>query len=300
MASRQTCAVYTVSPPLDEPRRSRLAFGGDLLVFKGVESLKRLSRLAEAMISESGWSEPDRDPTDASAAHLRDVIAGVQSRFGGDPGIRQAAVEALEEVGVDVRKAYWDWLYFRVQTPVSGSSSVGTLGIHRDTWSSNVYAQTNWWTPIRPIDRERTIAFYPQYWSKPLRNTSAQWDLEDIRARRRSGEELEGVPLVPVPREDPDGPELRIVVEPGDILCFSGAHVHASVPNTTGETRFSLEVRTVHEIDLLEDDGAPNIDGDAPRRPLEWFKGILSGTSLADLEDRAGRGGATDDRRREG
>jgi hypothetical protein len=292
MESGRTCAVHTIAPPLDERGRSRLVFGGDLLVFKGVESLKRLASLAAAMISESGWSEPDLDRTDANNADLRDAIADLQSRFGKDPEIRQAAVQALEDVGVDVRKAYWDWLYFRVQTPVSGPSSVGTLGIHRDTWSSNVYAQTNWWTPIRPIDRERTIAFYPQYWSKALRNTSADWDLEDIRARRRSGEEPEGVPLVPVPTEDPEGPELRIVVEPGDVLCFSGAHVHASVPNTTGETRFSLEVRTVHEIDLLEGDGAPNIDGDAPRRPLEWFKGILSGTSLADVEDRTRRGGA--------
>ena len=64
---------------------------------------------------------------------------------------------------------------------------VGRIGFHRDTWSSNVPQQTNWWTTIYPLASERTLAFYPEYWSRPLANTSADWDLDEIRARRRAG-----------------------------------------------------------------------------------------------------------------
>jgi len=48
--------------------------------------------------------------------------------------------------------------------------------------------------------------------------------------------------LVPEPSEPVDtASELRLVIEPGDLLCFSGAHVHAGVPNSAGVVRFSGE-----------------------------------------------------------
>ena len=59
-----------------------------------------------------------------------------------------------------------------------------------------------------------------------------------------------------------------MVVEPGDLLCFSGAHLHASVPNTSAEARVSVELRTVNRDDLEEGRGAPDLDGRAPVTPL--------------------------------
>ena len=75
--------------------------------------------------------------------------------------------------------------------------------------------------------------------------------------------------------------ELRPVIEPGDLLCFSGAHLHASVPNSTGVARFSVEVRTVDARDAAEDGrGAPNVDGEAPRVAKDWFRHVVDGTPL--------------------
>jgi hypothetical protein len=86
---------------------------------------------------------------------------------------------------------------------------------------------------------------------------------------------------VPEPTERVDrSAELRIVIEPRDLLCFSGAHLHASVPNTSGQTRFSVEVRTVLLDDIVAGRGAPNLDGRAPRVPLEWFRRIPDGALL--------------------
>ena len=55
----------------------------------------------------------------------------------------------------------------------------------------------------------------------------------------------------------------------------------ASVPDFTGITRFSTEVRTVNIEDLRASRGAPNVDGAAPRQPLGWFHSLADGTSLA-------------------
>jgi hypothetical protein len=215
-----------------------------------------------------------------------DAIAELQRQVRGDAQVRRLLGTALEEVGVDPERTYWDSIHLRVVPPARGERQVGRIGFHRDTWSSNLLQQTNWWMTIRPLASERTIAFYPRYWSRPIENTSASWDLDEIRERRRNGERDEDIPIVPEPTEPVDTEsELRVVIEPGDLLCFSGAHLHASVPNVTAETRCSVELRTVHVDDIARDRGAPDLDGRAPLVPLEWFRSMVDGTPLREEEE---------------
>ncbi len=47
--------------------------------------------------------------------------------------------------------------------------------------------------------------------------------------------------------------------------------MHSTVPNTSGETRFSIDFRTVHIDDVISKGGAPNIDS------------ACTGTSLGDF-----------------
>ena len=81
--------------------------------------------------------------------------------------------------------------------------------------------------------------------------------------------------------------ELRVVVEPGDLLCFSGAHLHASVPNATGVARFSVEARTVD----AEDVGAGAGSAQRRRRSPARRPGLVSqgGTRYAAASGRATR-----------
>ena len=220
---------------------------------------------------------------DASAAPDVAAIDELQRRVRSDPHVKRLFRAALEHVGLDPARGYWDSIALRVVLPVEGDAErqIGRLGLHRDTWSSNVPQQTNWWTTIRPLTAERTIALYPGYWSRPIANTSADWDLDAIRERRRKGERDEDLPIVPEPTEPVDeNSELRIVIEPGDLLCFSGAHLHASVPNVSGEARFSVELRTVNIDDFRRNLGAPALDGRASKTPLEWFRSMTDDSPL--------------------
>ena len=217
------------------------------------------------------------------------VIDGLQREVRTDPRLKGLFRAALEHVGVDPARSYWDSIFLRVVPPIEPGAErqIGRIGFHRDTWSSNVLQQTNWWATIRPLSTDRTIAFYPDYWSRPIANTSADWDLDEIRARRRSGERDEDIPIVPEPSEPVDtSSELRIVIEPGDLLCFSGAHLHASVPNVSEGTRVSVELRTVSLDDFVRDRGAPNLDGRAPSVPLEWFRSLADGAPLSAVAGR--------------
>ena len=77
-------------------------------------------------------------------------------------------------------------------------------------------------------------------------------------------------------------PDLRIMTEPGGLLIFSAAHMHATVPNSSGETRFSIDFRTVQLDDLTVERGAPNIDSACSGTTIHDY---LCGESLAQLPE---------------
>ena len=89
------------------------------------------------------------------------------------------------------------------------------------------------------------------------------------------------VGLEPMQKEDKDAffQELHedaqpILISPGDVIVFSGAHLHGSVVNKTGKTRFSTELRTVDALDVTEERHARNIDGHSPGVQYKWFESI--------------------------
>jgi hypothetical protein len=55
-------------------------------------------------------------------------------------------------------------------------------------------------------------------------------------------------------------PQIRLIPPSGGLIVFSGAHLHSTVPNTSGATRYSIDLRTVHSGDLTLDLAAPNVD----------------------------------------
>jgi hypothetical protein len=213
-------SIQVMKGPLDDERRGEALFGGDVLIFKDVAPLRRLSTLAGELLRAVFGEAPAHAQFALGPEEFAARASALVERWRRHPAAVEGFREVLRDVGVELDRGYWDRRHLRIQ-PHQDFTETGTLGYHRDTWSSNIYAQTNWWTPILPITRERTIALYPAYWSRPLANTSATWDLERVRE----------MPIVPRPTEPVDAEsEVRIVIEPGDLLCFSGAHLHASIP----------------------------------------------------------------------
>ncbi len=271
-------SLRILSDALEDGQRREAIYDGDLIVFKDVPPLKEFCAFTDAMILDTlGTSNPVKAQFELGQDEYSSRVETLHKRFRADAKAKESFLAALAHVGVELERTYWDWLHLRVSP--HGEEHTGRrtakLGFHRDTWSSNVYSQTNWWAPIYPITSGRTIAFYGDYWEKPLKNTSADWDLEEIRSGTSKA------PLVPELAEDVDtASEFRPVIEPGDLLCFSGAHLHASVPNATGLTRFSIEARTVDSTDVAEGRGALNIDGEAPRIADDWFRHVHDGMPL--------------------
>lgn len=266
----------------DAAARERL-FGGAILAFSAVPEV---GVLAAALRERAEAAFAPHAPPEAQHHLPREELARIcealTQEVEGDAGIAARLDAALVALGADPAMTYRDRLRLRIQ--VSGGDLDGrrpmTLPPHRDTWGSNVMAQVNWWAPLWPLDPGRTVAFWPDLFDRAVANTSGGWDYEALIVSRRRGET--GYPLLPrASAPEALGAARPAILPVGDIMAFSGAHLHAGTTNTTGLVRFSIEVRSVDAGDLAAGRGAPNADGSAPRTPLHWFRRLQDGMALA-------------------
>jgi hypothetical protein len=270
-------------PQADETRAERV-LAGDLVVYRRVPAMMDLVDLARACIEDAFAGHPP--PT----AHLElrpgdylDRCAAMRRAWRRDPRVRAHWAEAFEQVGVRTDRLYYDWFTLRAVPPRQGTGVEGKLQLppHRDSWGSNVYQQMNWWAPVAPISAAGTLAVYPDFWSRATVNTSATWDLAELR--RLPASERARYPRLAELRETIDeSTAVPVVIDPGDVLCFSAQHLHGSRVPAVGQARFNIEARTVNIDDVRVGRAAPNADGAAPHVAWDWFKRITDGRSLAD------------------
>jgi hypothetical protein len=158
-------------------------------------------------------------------------------------------------MGCDLERTYFDVPKMRSST----SNGYLTTGIayawhpHRDTWYSALPSQVNWWMPIYELASDNSMAFHPRYWTQPVRNNSADYNYYEANVVNRGAHVAR---LIKEDRRILPRPSESIELEPQ----FSAAHMHSSVPNTSGVTRFSIDFRVVNIDDVAAKRGAPNID----------------------------------------
>jgi hypothetical protein len=173
--------IKEIRGALDNQQRGALIYRGKLLVFKQVPAIQRLRAFADELITAAfNPHAPEKAQFELERDEFLSLAATTHSRFKKHPESRKLFRSALDEIGVDIERSYWDRLLLRILP--HGDTHAGGLasraGIHRDTWGSNLYQQTNWWAPIYALTPERTIVFYPDYWSQPVENTSASWSYD--------------------------------------------------------------------------------------------------------------------------
>ena len=109
------------------------------------------------------------------------------------------------------------------------------------------------------------MAFHPGYWNRGVANDSSGYNYSAWNKLHRGAGVAQHVKSDPRPlpraTESIDlEPQLRLICPVGGMIVFSAAHMHSSVPNTSGVTRFSVDFRTVHEADVASGAGAPKCD----------------------------------------
>ncbi len=268
-------------------------YGGEIARFANLVPMRDLVAFARGMLEER-FSPHVPVEIHRHLSHARQVeaFAEVEKDFARSTEVKRLWAELFAAAGLDPALLARDRLHLRFQphqvpdARLPRARNTSTIAFHRDTWGSNLYAQTNWWAPIYPISEGRTFAIYPDLWMRAVPNTSASFDLEALlaRAEKEGRHALGADDAIPHLSESVDvGAVMPVVIEPGQIIAFSGAHAHAGVPNATGLTRISLETRTLWIEDMVAGRGAPNIDGAAPWMAPGWFRRASDGEKLVDL-----------------
>ena len=71
-----------------------------------------------------------------------------------------------------------------------------------------------------------------------------------------------------------------ILPAPGQVLLFSGAQLHATIPNTSGLARYSADFRTVDVPDLMAGRGAPLTDVHCTGTAIRDFVSVADESSF--------------------
>jgi hypothetical protein len=252
---------------LDEAERRARLYAGDLFVYSPRPSTLELAGFARTLIEDAfAPLDPQHAQETLPVSRFVEIVAPLKPRFIHHPRTKDLLLAVLADVGMDLDRTYFDLPRMRVATSHGylNSGVAYVLHPHRDIWYGSPPCQINWWLPTFPFEAESAFAFYPHYWSVAVPNTSAEYNHYEwnkvgrAQAAAQVGTDTRKQPKATVPLTLE--PEVRVVCPPGGMLVFSGAHLHGTVPNTSGRSRFSIDFRTAHHDDLAALGGPPGID----------------------------------------
>lgn len=267
-------------------------YRGGIIRLRGVRGMQQLAAFAQDFLERFLAPHP---PVESHRHHdeqaLAEVFLAAQREFAKSRQAQRLWQAVFEHAGLDPAQTARDRIILRFQPPDppgrerAWSRSTSTVGFHRDTWGTNLYAQVNWWAPVYPIDASRTFAFFPEKFAQPIANDSADFDLAEVMRRLREAPgTMKAGQMTPRPLETFDASAGQpVVIEVGEVIAFSAQHAHVGVRNRTPFTRISMDTRTLFIPDHVAGRGAPNVDGLARWRAPGMFRRISDGVSLAQL-----------------
>jgi hypothetical protein len=270
-------SIYIDSRLSDDERRQAL-YDGDLFIYSATPSSEALVQHAREMIEDAfGDADPETAQHKLPVERFAEILADLKPRFIHHPKSKEHLQGLLTELGAEPDKTYFEVPKMRTST----SNDYLTSGIsyafhpHRDTWYSAPMQQLNWWLPIYDVAPENVMAFHTRYFSKAIENGSREFNYYEWNRKFR-GDTAKHVKKdkrkQPKPEQEIElDPQIRVVTPPGGVLVFSAAHLHSTVPNTSGRTRFSIDFRTVNLSDLEMGQGARNVDSECTGTTLREY-----------------------------
>ncbi|HVV66367.1 MAG TPA: hypothetical protein VHC42_12940 [Rhizomicrobium sp.] len=286
----------------DFERRGRL-YAGDIFIFDPTPGTRALVALANDMLAEAfAPHDPREIHRHKTAAEVAAILARLKPAFIHHPRCKALLPQILRECGADPDKTYFDVPRLRSAYP-SDFLSTGiayAFHPHRDTWYSAPHCQINWWMPVYPLLPDNAMGFYPDYFSRPVANSSEtynyyRWNAESrAAAASQVGKDTREQPK---PLEPIRGVSMRYLPPPGGVIAFSGAQLHETVANTTGIARYSIDFRTVEIDDVRARRGAANVDSRCTGTTMRDYLRASDLSKIPDElvelydDDSAGKGG---------
>ncbi len=259
-----------------EPEASKLRealYSGDISLSPGTVAARELAAAAmDAVRTEfADVGDPSLAQFELSNGAFFGRVKSLRRQLYMDPVWRRLVAATIEAAGFDPGRTAYDPLKLRVVQSGGANNPAATpvFQAHRDTWYSHPSCLITWWIALHDASEDETFMFYPDLLDQPVPNDSEAFDYgdwikdgpdlkigwQDIKAGRTAVFPSLSGTLESDPRR-----ELGLRVEAGDELLFAGAHLHRTLPHTTGRTRFSVDFRVIDTVDAESGRGAPMAD----------------------------------------
>lgn len=277
--------LHKITLPISQIELRERTYRGEILHFAKLPAVEKFCDIARQMCESTlDSSDPVNSHKTSNYNDWLKVIYQFQLAAQNEQLCHQAFSEALQNIGLKLNETFCDRFIFRVVPPKSeqAEGAHSWVDTHRDTWGAGIYQQMNWWAPLYPYKATSGIEFYLDHFDQPIANTTTEWRYEQFAsARQQQSAELKpDFKSIPSLLEKPSGRVFKPVIEPGELLCFSAAHLHGSGTNATGQSRFSYETRTVNLRDIRSGEKARNVDNDSSAQLLKLFKNLSDGSPL--------------------
>jgi hypothetical protein len=247
-----------------EDLRQRI-YSGDLVILTRLRALHEfVGYMREELTALFAPHDPEHAHEFIEPAEMAQILGRWKPRWIHADRSRGLVRAIIAEAGFDPKFTHYDVPKPRTSFP-SGHLTTGiafAFPWHRDVWYSAPAAQVNWWLPVFPVRETNAMGFDLASFGRAVPNTSGDFDYYRNNSQRLSTAKSVGKEQQSRPGaiDHESGVDLIPIPAPGQVLLFSGAQLHRSVPNSSGLARYSVDFRTVDARDLQAGHGAALAD----------------------------------------
>ncbi len=274
-----------VDPEAPAPTLRQTIYDGDLVVLTKLHSVRQfVDYTREELVGLFHPYDPEHVHEHIDKAEMARLLGSWKPSFIHSPRSKDLICKIIREAGFCAEGTHYDVPKPRTSFPV-GHLTTGiayAFPWHRDVWYGAPAQQINWWLPVFDVRGDNAMSFDLHSFDQYVRNSSATFDYYKNNADRRNT-------AAQVTRESQARPaaldyqphdDLVVLPAPGAVLLFSGAQLHASIPNTSGRSRFSVDFRTVDVQDLKAGHGAPLVDVHCTGTAIRDFHNVADGSGF--------------------
>lgn len=244
--------------------RNRL-YAGNLVILTRLQALRDFVDYTREELTELfSPYDPEHVHEHIEPSQMAGILSTWKPRFIHSGRSKKLVRAIVEEAGFPAGSTHYDLPKPRTSFPVGHLTTGVAFAFpwHRDAWYSAPAQQVNWWLPIFAVQENNAMSFDLPRFDRAVPNTSDGFDYYQNNAGRlttATGVTREAQARPGAVGHEPDQ-EVVVLPAPGQVLLFSGAQLHKSIPNTSGRARFSVDFRTVYVPDLVAGRGAPLVD----------------------------------------
>jgi len=274
-----------IDPDMPGDQLREQLFAGNLVILTRLQALADFVEYTREELTELFKPyDPEFVHEHIEPAEMAKILGMWKPRFIHSERSKKLVRAVIEEAGFPPEQTHYDLPKPRTSFPVGHLNTGVAFAFpwHRDVWYSAPAQQINWWLPIFPVREDNAMSFDLASFDQAVSNTSDAFDYYQNNASRFGTAKQVTTERQARPGAVDHKPDQELVIlpAPGEVLLFSGAQLHASIPNTSGRARFSVDFRTVHAPDLRAGRGAALVDAHCTGTAIRDFINVADERSF--------------------